>query len=85
MSRISFEIPEDVERVLAALPGGGDATGEVRLAAAMKLFEIGRLSSGAAARLAGIPRTVLLTRLAEFDVDTFDQSEDDLRRELTGG
>jgi predicted HTH domain antitoxin len=29
---------------------------ELRLAAAVKLYELGRLSSGAAAKLAGIPR-----------------------------
>jgi hypothetical protein len=31
--------------------------------------------------LAGIPRTVFLTRLAEFGVDTFKLSEEELNRE----
>jgi len=39
---------------------------ELRLAAAVKLFELGKLSSGAAARLAVIPRTLFLTRLANY-------------------
>jgi predicted HTH domain antitoxin len=51
------------------------------MAAAVKLFELGRLSSGAAARLAGVPRTVFLTRLADYGVDTFRLTEEELARE----
>jgi predicted HTH domain antitoxin len=47
----------------------------------MKLYEIGRMSSGAAARLAGIPRVEFLARLAEFGVDTFRLTPDDFLRE----
>ncbi|MFQ4138968.1 UPF0175 family protein [Nodosilinea sp. PGN35] len=45
---------------------------EVRLAAAVKLFELGRLSSGAAAGLAGIPRTLFLAKLSGYGVNTSD-------------
>ena len=54
---------------------------ELRIAAAVKLFELGRLSSGAAARLAGIPRTVFLSRLANYGVDTFCLTEEELKAE----
>jgi predicted HTH domain antitoxin len=54
---------------------------ELRLAGAVELYEIGRLSSGTAAGVAGVPRTVFLTRLAEFGVDTFRLTEEDLRQE----
>ena len=54
---------------------------ELRLAAAAKLYELGRLSSGAAATLAGIPRTVFLSKLADYGVDTFRMTEDELQRE----
>ncbi len=57
----------------------------MRLAAAVKLYELGRLSSGAAAALAGVPRVVFLSRLAEYGVDTFDLDEDDLRGETRLG
>jgi hypothetical protein len=40
-----------------------------------------RLSSGAAARLAGIPRVVFLARLADYGVDTFTLTEEQLQRE----
>ena len=51
------------------------------LAAAVKLYEIGELSSGAAASLAGLPRVAFLSRLADFGVDTFRLTEEELLRE----
>jgi predicted HTH domain antitoxin len=61
---------------------GDDAVARLRLAAAMKLFELGRLSSGAGADLAGIGRVEFLDRLAEFGVNAFQQSPDELAQEL---
>lgn len=79
MSQILIEIADDS---LLAMGVAREAAGdELRLAAAVKLFEIGRLSSGAAARLAGVPKSVFLAKLADFGVDTFRLTEDDLRRE----
>jgi len=53
----------------------------LRMAAAAKLFEMGRISSGAAAQLAGVPRTVFLSRLADYGVNVFDLTEQELQRE----
>jgi predicted HTH domain antitoxin len=47
----------------------------------MKLFEMGKISSGAAAALAGVPRVVFLSKLADYGVDTFRLTEEDLQRE----
>jgi predicted HTH domain antitoxin len=49
--------------------------------AAVKLFEMKRLSSGAAANMAGIPRTLFLQRLGDYCVPSFDMSEDEFQRE----
>jgi predicted HTH domain antitoxin len=55
----------------------------------MKLHEMGQLSAGAAADLAGISKVEFLHKLADFGVDAFrttaeqfDQDQDTLRRSL---
>ena len=79
MSEITLSIPNET---LLALKVNPDQLGaELRLAAAVKLYELGRMSSGAAAKLAGVPRTVFLMRLADYGVDTFKLSEEELRQE----
>jgi predicted HTH domain antitoxin len=59
-----------------------DAVANLRLAAAMKLYELGRLSTGAAADLAGLGRVEFLHRLAEFGVNAFQESPEELAHEL---
>jgi len=79
MSEITLSIPDET---LLALKVNPDQLGaELRLAAAVKLYELGRMSSGAAAKLAGVPRTVFLMRLADYGVDTFKLNEEELRQE----
>lgn len=74
-----MDIPDDT--LLALKLSEEDAAGALRMAAAVKLYELGRLSSGAAARLAGVPRVLFLSRLADYGVDTFRLAEEDLHKE----
>ena len=81
MSQLILEVPDEL--LLSLKLSEEAAATEIRLAASVKLYELGRLSSGAAARLAGIPRTLFLTKLADYGVDTFHLSDDELERQTS--
>ena len=55
---------------------------EAKLLLAVKLYELGRLSSGTAAKLAGIPKPLFLMKLADYGVDAFQLTEEDLQQDL---
>jgi predicted HTH domain antitoxin len=80
MSSVPMDIPEATLVALKLDPA--NAAAQLRMAAAMKLFELGRLSSGAAAELAGVSRIAFLAKLNEFGVESFHQSEPDLANDL---
>ena len=81
MGQITLSIPD--ESLLALKLTHEQLAYELRLVAAIKLYELGRLSSGAAAKLAGIPRVGFLTKLADYGVDTFRLTREDLERETS--
>ncbi len=55
---------------------------EARILIAVKLYELGRLSTGAAAEFARVPKPLFSTKLAEYGVDTFKLSEEELQNDL---
>ena len=79
MSRLLLDIPD--ASLLSLHLTKDAAAAEIRLVAAVKLYELGRLSSGAAARLAGVPRVLSLTKLADYGVDSFQLDLDELQQE----
>jgi len=79
LSQIILDIPD--ESLLSLKLSDQTAGSEIRLAAAMKLYEMGRLSSGAAARLAGIPRVMFLGKLADYGINAFTLTDTDLDQE----
>lgn len=71
------------ENILLALNMTHDEfSKEARMLIAVKLLEMGRLSTGAAAELANLPKTLFLCKLADYDVNTFEMSEDELRTDV---
>ena len=83
MSEITMTVPDESLSALRMTPEQFGV--ELRMAGAVKLYELGRLSSGAAAQLAGVPKPVFLEKLADYGVDTFDLTEEELRQETRLG
>jgi len=80
MCDLTVSVPDEQLGALNVPPD--QASGELRMLAAVKLFELGRLSSGAAAEFAGIPKPVFLQRLGNYGVATFRQTEAELSEEI---
>ena len=80
MSHVAFDIPPGIALQLGA--DDRQAGAALRMMAAVKLFELGRLSSGAAAELAGVPQPPFLARLGDYGVAAFDLTEDELAHDL---
>jgi predicted HTH domain antitoxin len=77
--QITIDVPEKI--LLAEKSDEATFGQELRLLAAIKLFELGRLSSGRAAELAGMPRVEFLLTLGKYKVFPLLDELDDLERE----
>ena len=63
---VVLDIPEKV--LLAQKMDADSFARELRMLAAVRLYEMGRLSSGRAAELAGVPRVEFLLNLRRYQV-----------------
>ncbi|MGC8947442.1 MAG: UPF0175 family protein [Anaerolineae bacterium] len=80
--RIAVELPASV---LSALREDPDRfVAEMRLAAAVKWYEMGLLSQSKAAEVAGISRSEFLIALARFRVSPFQYSAEEIVAEVGG-
>lgn len=79
VTQLLVEIPETAPVALGLSP---ERLGpELLLAAAIQWFASGKLSSGAAAALAGISKPEFMLRLKDFGEPAFRQSAEQLREE----
>ena len=74
--QIVIDVPEMV--LLAEKTDEAGFARELRMLAAVKLYELGRLSSGRAAELAGVPRVEFLLELGRYKVFPFEAELEDL-------
>ena len=77
--KIAIDVPESV--LLAERTDERAFARELRMLAAVKLYELGRLSSGRAAEFAGMPRVGFLLTLDRYKVFPLEAELVDLERE----
>jgi len=80
MQHITIECPDDLLVALGVTPEQFEL--EARFTLAAKLFELGRLSSGAAARLAGMDRVTFLLSLHRVGVPAIQLDDRDFQDDL---
>lgn len=80
MTQVTLSVPDEILLALKATPD--DLASTIQFAASVKLYELGRLSSGAAAQLAGVSKPYFISRLADYGVTAFDLSEEELSHDL---
>ena len=80
MSTISIECPNDILHALEETPE--EFAREARMLLGAKLYEIGRLSSGRAAELAGMERVQFFEALKSYKVPVINLSPDELERDF---
>lgn len=81
--QIVISVPEKV--LLAEKTDEAAFARELAVLAAVKLYELGRLSSGRAAELAGMSRVEFLLALGRYKVCPFSSELDDLEAENAQG
>jgi len=79
---IRIEYPEDIPAVLNLNPEKFEQ--EAKLSLAVKLYEMGRLSSGQAAKLAGVSRASFLLECRRYGAVTVDWDQTELDAEFSG-
>ena len=77
---LTLRMPAEIRQMLNRTPE--EISRDLRVYSALMLFRIGKLSSGAAAALAGIPRVLFLDLCAEYDIPVSQITPEELRREV---
>jgi predicted HTH domain antitoxin len=80
MKNLEIPVPDDIDLILGS-DSPEDVTELARLLLAIKLFEIGRLSSGQAAEIAGLSRRRFLLELPRYGVPSVLWDEEEIQAE----
>ncbi|MEA3345717.1 MAG: UPF0175 family protein [Chloroflexota bacterium] len=80
---LTVRVPTEVQRMLNRT--SEEMSRDLRIYAALMLFRQGKLSSGAAAAMAGVPRVMFLDLCADYDIPVSQITADELRREMNRG
>ena len=78
--KLTIDYPEGLEKALSTTRQEVEA--QIRLMAALKMFELGKLSSGMAARLAGTTRVEFLDMCGRYRVSIINYMREGIDAEL---
>ncbi len=79
MGTLTIEYPEEI--LISLKESKADFSRELKIAAAVKLYELGKLSSGKAAKLAGMDKVSFLKILGEYriSISSLEEFEEDMK------
>ena len=79
MGTLTIEYPEEI--LISLKESKAEFSRELKIAAATKLYELGKLSSGKAAKLAGMNKVSFLNVLGEYriSISSLDEFEEDMK------
>jgi predicted HTH domain antitoxin len=80
MRTLTIEYPAEVLWAMQQEPV--EFENEARLLLALKLYETGKLSTGLAAQLAGIPRSAFVFELSQHGQSPFGQTPEEIEEDL---
>jgi predicted HTH domain antitoxin len=80
MTQLTLEVPESAFATLHQAPK--EFAQEMRIAATVKWYELGRISQGRAAEIAGLTRAGFIDALSRYKVSPFQYTAEELSEEL---
>jgi len=80
MTQLTLDMPEEAFATLRQSPT--EFAEEMRIAAAVKWYELGKVSQGRAAEIAGLTRAGFIDALSRYKVCPFQYTADEVAEEL---
>lgn len=80
MNSLTIEYPPELLWALQQEPEEFES--EARLLLAVKMYETGKLTTGLAAKLAGVPRVTFMFLLGKYGLSPFGESPDEIEEDL---
>lgn len=80
MTVLTLKVPSEIPGLLKM--SDNDFAREAQILLAVKLFELGKLTSGKAAELAGMPRVAFLHILSRYNVPAINLQDEEIEHEI---